>query len=65
MTVKDLIIELQKYDENLPICIDDYMGFVEATEKTIKVEYKKYITFPFTNNDEFNYINLTNAELNI
>lgn len=58
MTVKDLIDELKKYDENLPVCIDDYMGFVEADEKTIKVEHKKYICFPFTNCDEFNYINL-------
>lgn len=58
MTVEDLINELRKYDKNLPICIDDYMGFVEATEKTIKVEHKKYITFPFSDGDEFNYINL-------
>lgn len=58
MTVKDLINELQKYDEDLPICIDDYMGFVEANEKTIEVEHKKYICFPFTETDEFNYINL-------
>jgi hypothetical protein len=58
MTVKELINELEQYDGNLPICIDDYMGFVEATEKTIKVEHKKYITFPFSDGDEFNYINL-------
>lgn len=62
MTVKDLINELKKYDENLPICIDDYMGFVEADEKTIKVEHKKYICFPFTDCDEFNYINLKSTE---
>lgn len=58
MTVKDLITELEKYDADLPICINDYMGFIEASEETIKVEYKKYICFPFTNSDEFNYINL-------
>ena len=34
------------------------MGFVEASENTIKVEYKKYITFPFTDTDKFYYINL-------
>ena len=62
MTVKDLITELQKYDENLPICINDYMGFIEAFENTIKVEKKKYITFPFTDCDEFNYINLRGNE---
>lgn len=62
MTVEDLIKELRKYDENLPICIDDYIGFVEATEKTIKVEHKKYITFPFSDGDEFNYINLRGNE---
>jgi len=62
MTVSDLIQELQKYDGNLPICINDYMGFVEASENSIKVEKKKYITFPFTDTDEFNYINLKGQE---
>lgn len=58
MRVKNLIKELEKYDAELPICINDYMGFVEASENTIKVEYKKYITFPFTDTDKFYYINL-------
>lgn len=58
MTVKDLITELEKYDGDLPVCIDDYMGFVEANEKTITVEKKRYITFPFTKTDEFEYVNL-------
>ena len=62
MQVKDLIKELEKLDPELPICIDDYMGFVEANEKTIKVEKKRYITFPFTENDEFEYINLRSNE---
>lgn len=59
MTVRDLIKELEKYDGNLPVCIDDYMGFVEMNENTIEVERKKYVTFPFTDNDEFVYVNLT------
>ena len=58
MTVKDLIDRLQKYDPKLPICINDYMGFVEAYEETIKIEYKKYRCYPFTENDKFDYINL-------
>lgn len=58
MTVKDLIQELEQYDENLPICIDDYISFIETNANTIKVEHKKYINFPFTDSDEFNYINL-------
>jgi len=58
MLVKDLIKELMKQDLNAPVCIDDYMGFVEANEKTITVEKKKYITFPFTETDEFEYVNL-------
>ena len=62
MTVSDLTQELQKYDGNLPICINDYMGFVEASENSIKIEKKKYITFPFTDTDEFNYINLKGQE---
>ena len=63
MTVRDLIEELEKYDGNLPICIDDYMGFAEMNEKCIDVERKKYITFPFTESDEFIYINLKGIEI--
>ena len=62
MTVNELITELSKYDPDLPICINDYMGFVESTEKCIKVESKKYITFPFKDMDEFTYINLKGIE---
>ena len=58
MRVKDLIHELEKYNPDLPVCINDYMGFAEVYEKTIEVAQHKYITFPFTENDEFNYINL-------
>lgn len=63
MTVKELITELEKYDADLPICINDYMGFIEALEDTIKVEHKKYICFPFSDADEFNYINLKSIEI--
>ena len=65
MTVKDLIQELNKYDENLPVCINDYMGFIEANEITIKVEHKKYICFPFSDTDEFSYINLKGKNFDI
>ena len=58
MTVKDLIDRLQQYDPKLPICINDYMGFVEAYEESIKIEYKKYRCYPFTEDDKFDYINL-------
>lgn len=58
MTVAELIKKLSKYNPNLPVCINDYIGFIEITEKTIDVEKKKYITFPFTSHDEFEYINL-------
>ena len=57
LTVKNLIEELNKYDENLPVCIND---FIETLEYNIKVEKKKYITFPFTRGDEFDYVNLKN-----
>lgn len=63
MTVKDLIEELMQYDENLPVCIDDHIGFVDTGEKTIDVKHKKYITFPFSDIDEFNYINLKGNEI--
>ena len=63
MTVNDLITELSKYDPDLPICINDYMGFVEANETTIKIENKKFICFPFTECDEFTYINLKSNEI--
>ena len=58
MTVRDLIEKLERVDGDLPICINDYMGFVEASEETIEVERKQYICFPFTENDKFYYINL-------
>ena len=58
MTVGDLIDKLKVYDKKLPICIDDYMGFVEAYEDSIEVERKQYVCFPFTENDKFEYINL-------
>lgn len=58
MTVRDLINKLEEMPQDWPICIDDYMGFVEANEESIKVEKKKYITFPFTDNDRFEYVNL-------
>lgn len=62
MLVKDLIDELKKMPQDLPVCIDDYMGFVERMEKTIKIEKKQYITFPFTESDKFYYINLKGQE---
>lgn len=65
MTVKELINELKEFDENLPICIHDYMGFVEANEETITVEKKRYICFPFTENDTFVYVNLKSNETDI
>ena len=65
MTVRDLIAELEKYDPDLPVCINDYMGFVESFEDTIKVEPKKYICFPFTKTDEFSYVNLKSKQFDI
>lgn len=58
MIVKDLIDELKKMPQDWPICIDDYMGFIEVNEKTIEVEKKQYIIFPFTESDKFYYVNL-------
>ena len=57
MTVKDLITKLQKYDPHMPVCINDYMGFAEAYEDSIEIEYKVYNCFPFTENDRFDYLN--------
>lgn len=62
MTVGDLIEKLKTYDKKLPICINDYIGFVEAYEESIKVERKNYICFPFTDDDKFEYINLRSKE---
>ena len=65
MKVYELITELNKYDPDLPICINDYMGFIEATEKTINIENLEYACFPFSETDCFDYINLTSTENNI
>jgi len=62
MTVGDLIEKLKAYDKKLPICINDYMGFAEAYEESIIVERKKYVCFPFTDDDKFEYINLRSNE---
>lgn len=62
MVVRELIERLSQYDGSTPICINDYMGFVEAYEESIKVEKKRYKCFPFTENDEFEYINLKSLE---
>lgn len=62
MTVGDLIEKLKAYDKKLPICINDYMGFVEAYEESIKIERKKYVCFPFTDDDIFEYVNLKSKE---
>ena len=64
MTVGDLMEKLKAYDKKLPICINDYMGFVEAYEESIKVERKKYVCFPFTDDDKFEYINLKGIDYN-
>lgn len=63
MTVGDLINKLKTYDPKLPVCINDYMGFVEAYEETIIPELKTYITFPFTKHDEFIYLNLRSNKI--
>ena len=34
------------------------MDFIEAYLENIKIERKRYRSFPFTENDEFEYINL-------
>ena len=58
MIVKDLIDELKKMPQDWPVCIDDYMEFIEANEKVITVEKKKFITFPYTDSDQFYYVNI-------
>lgn len=65
MTVKELKNKLDQFDPNLPVCINDYIGFVEASEESIKVEQKKYICFPFTECDEFAYVNLKGKQFDI
>ena len=62
MKVKDLVYILRQYDSELPVCINDYIGFIEANEETIVVEKKPYVCFPFTDNDTFEYVNLRSNE---
>ena len=63
MTIKELIQKLEEYSPELPVCINDYMGFVEVNEESIKVEKKNYICFPFTETDKFEYVNLKSNEV--
>lgn len=62
MTIEDLINKLKLYDPKLPVCINDYMGFAEAYEESIKVELKSYVCFPFTEHDRFEYVNLKDIQ---
>ena len=62
MTVADLIQELKKYPENMPITIDGCIDFSETVGNTIRVSKQEYICFPFTQNDRFSYINLEIAD---
>ena len=58
MTVGELIQELQKYDENLPVAID---GDIYYPPKTYKIEISQRIwvdsNYPW-NRPNFEYINL-------
>lgn len=63
MNVGELIKRLKQYDSKLPIAINDNMDFIEAYLENIKIERKRYRSFPFTENDEFEYINLRNQEI--
>lgn len=65
MTVACLIEKLKELPQDLPICINDYMGFIEANEDCIQVEQKEYQCFPFTENDRFKYINLKGSNYEI
>ena len=58
MTVKELIEKVQEFDEDLPVCINDYSDFAEAYENNIAAERKRYICFPFADTDSFDYVNL-------
>lgn len=63
MTVADLIKKLNELPQDLPVCIDDYIGFVEADEDSIQIEQKEYQCFPYTDTDKFTYINLTGVKV--
>ena len=63
MTVAQLIEKLKELPQDLPICIDDYMGFAEAYEDSMQIEQKEYQCFPYTDADKFTYINLTGAKV--
>lgn len=58
MKVKDLINELNKWPQDMPITINECMDFSESCGETISVTKKQYIGFPFTEKDKFDYINL-------
>lgn len=62
MTVFDLIRELKKYPEDMPITIDECMNFSETIGNTIKVSKQEYCGFPFTDKDRFDYVNLEIAD---
>lgn len=62
MTVKQLIEELEKYPENMPVTINECMDFSESVGETIILSKKMYICFPYTDKDKFEYLNLEIAD---
>jgi hypothetical protein len=57
MTVGELIRELQKYDEKLPVAIDGDIYFPPQTQITVSVKTWEDSNYPYDLPD-FDYLNL-------
>lgn len=62
MTVLGLINKLKEYPMDMPITLNECMDFSESVGDTIKVTKRRYIGFPFTEEDQFDYVNLEIAD---
>ncbi len=57
MTVGELIEELQKYDEKLPVAIEGNIYFPPQTQITVSVKTFVDSNYPW-NRPDFDYLNL-------
>ena len=56
----ELIKLLKKFPYDMPVAINDCIDFTTVNDKkAIGAQKKEFATYPFTDSDKFNYINLT------
>jgi len=58
MYIKNLIKELEKYPQDMPVAINKCIDFTDMNEDNISINKCTFHCFPFTAADKFEYVNL-------